>query len=102
MIAKFYSFSNRVHGRSWGPSGGAAGVLRWLQGAYDGKRALTLKLSIMASARLERKLVGGGLGRGGLPWGWARLLYLIADLVARACLRAPFNDFEAFLLCVSR
>ena len=29
---------------------------------YDGKRALTLKLSIMASARLERKLVGGCLG----------------------------------------
>ena len=55
----------------------------------------------MASARLERKLVGGVWGGRAAGWlgGWN---YLIADLVARACLRAPFNDFEAFLLCVSR
>ena len=51
------------------PRGGAVGVLGWLQGTYDGKRALTLKLSIMASARLERKLVRRGSG-GGRAVGW--------------------------------
>ena len=34
-----------------------------------------LKLSIMASARLERKLVGGGLGEGGLKYDWVSELY---------------------------
>ena len=67
---------------------------------YDGKRALTLKLSSMASARLERKLVGGlwrGEGCREVGEGKTFNCLFYGQDVSQGCLFVILRPFNKFL-----